>query len=303
MRFSILLPSAEGKQAGGNPLAPDMFDYRSSNTFNYFSELNPERRTLIDAVQAQVRQAQEAGDTAALEALFGVTGAALERAVEVSLNVYESPLTAAIDRYAPGVMYRAMEFSALPTGAQRRLLENGIIFSGLFGLLRPDDLVPDYRLKMDARVEGIGKASAYWREPASAHLNTLLTGQAVWNLLPAAFEAAWDDQGTAARTIRVSFFKEENGERKPVTHGIKPLRGALVGYIVTAVAESADALELWDAPDGYEVDHDATELDETGSGTVVMVSAPGWEARRAERHRLREEAAAPKRPSDDEDED
>ena len=31
MRFSILLPSAEGKQPGGNPLAPDMFDYRASN--------------------------------------------------------------------------------------------------------------------------------------------------------------------------------------------------------------------------------------------------------------------------------
>ena len=63
MRFSILLPSAEGKQSGGNPLAPDMFDYRSSNTFNYFSELNPERRTLIDALQAQVEAASEAGDT------------------------------------------------------------------------------------------------------------------------------------------------------------------------------------------------------------------------------------------------
>ena len=57
MRFSILLPPSEGKQSGGNPLAPDMFDYRSSNTFNYFSHLNPERRALIDALQTQVREA------------------------------------------------------------------------------------------------------------------------------------------------------------------------------------------------------------------------------------------------------
>ena len=303
MRFSILLPSAEGKQAGGNPLAPDMFDYRSSNTFNYFSELNPERRTIIDAVQAQVRAAQEAGDTSGLEALFGVKGDALARAIEVSLAVYESPLTAAIDRYAPGVMYRAMEFPALPTGAQRRLLENGIILSGLFGLLRPDDLVPDYRLRMDARVDGLGKASAYWRAPLSAHLNALLAGQAVWNLLPAAFENAWDDAGTAARTLRVAFYTAHDGERRPVTHGVKELRGALVGFIVTAVADSVEALDLWDAPDGYEVDREASEIDATGSGTVVMVSAPGWEARRAERHRLRAEAAAPKRPADDDEED
>ncbi len=303
MRFSILLPSAEGKQSGGNPLAPDMFDYRSSNTFNYFSELNPERRALIDAVQAQVRAAQEAGGSSGLEVLFGVKGDALARAEAATLAVYESPLMAAIDRYTPGVMYRAMEFPALPTGAQRRLLENGIILSGLFGLLRPDDLIPDYRLKMDARVDGIGKAAAYWRAPLSAHLNALLEGQAVWNLLPAAFEDAWDDAGTAARTLRVSFVKEVDGERRPLTHGVKELRGALVGYIVTAVADSVEALDLWDAPDGYEVDYDASDIDASGGGMVVMVSAPGWEARREERHRLRAEAAAPKRSPDDDDED
>lgn len=303
MRFSILLPSAEGKASGGNPLAPDMFDYRSSNTFNYFSELNPERRALIDAVQAQIQAARKAGDTAALEGLFGVKGDALERAVEATLAVYESPLTAAIDRYAPGVMYRAMEFPTLPTGAQRRLLENGIILSGLFGLLRPDDLIPDYRLKMDARVEGVGRASAYWRGPLSAHLNALLAGQAVWNMLPPAFEDAWDDAGTAGRTIRVRFVKEEDGERRPLTHGVKELRGALVNFIVTAVADSVEALDDWEAPDGYEVDRDASELDASGGGTVVMVSAPGWEGRREERRRLRAEAAAPRvRPDEDEDE-
>jgi cytoplasmic iron level regulating protein YaaA (DUF328/UPF0246 family) len=303
VRFSILLPSAEGKASGGNPLAPDMFDYRSSNTFNYFSELNPERRALIDAVQAQVRTAQASGDLASLEGLFGVKGAALDQAVEATLAVYESPLTAAIDRYAPGVMYRAMEFPALPTGAQRRLLENGIILSGLFGLLRPDDLIPDYRLKMDARVEGVGKASQYWRGPLSAHLNALLAGQAVWNLLPAAFEDAWDDAGTAGRTIRVQFFKEENGVRRPLTHGVKELRGALVGFIVTAVADSVEALDDWESPDGYEVDRDASDLDEKGGGTVVMVSAPGWEARREERRRLRAEAAAPRVRAEDDEED
>ena len=304
MRFSILLPSAEGKQSGGNPLAPDMFDYRSSNTFNYFSELNPERRTVIDAVQAQVRAAHEAGDTASLEALFGVKGDALTRAVDVTSTVYTSPLLAAIDRYEPGVMYRAMEFPALPTGAQRRLLENGVILSGLFGLLRPDDLIPDYRLKMDARVEGIGKVSAYWREALSAHLNALLAGQAVWNLLPAAFEDAWDDAGTAARTIRVQFVKEVDGVRKPLTHGVKEIRGALVGHIVTEVVDSVEGLDAWEAPDGYELDRDASELDAAGGGTAVMVSAPGWEGRRKERRRVRAEVeAAKQRPRDDDEDD
>ena len=306
MRFSILLPSAEGKEPGGNPLAPDMFDYRSSNTFNYFSDLNPERRALIDALQAQIKDADESE----LASLFGVRGETLEEAAQVNSEIYRSPLMAAVDRYGPGVMYASMDFAGLPTGSQRRLLENGVIFSGLFGLLRPDDLIPNYRLKMDAKVEGIGKASSYWREPLSDQLNELLKGQAVWNLLSSTHEAAWDDEETYNRMIRVKFYREdEAGERTAVSHGVKELRGALVAYIVNETADSVEALDEWEAPDGYEVDPDASEIDEAGGGTVVMVSSPGWEARRKARRKAKaaeeaEAAAAKKaREKDDEDDD
>ena len=289
MRFSILLPSAEGKEPGGNPLAPDMFDYRSSNTFNYFSELNPERRALIDALQAEIDGADETG----LETLLGVKGGTLEEAVAVNRDIYRSPLMAAVDRYGPGVMYAAMDFAGLPTGSQRRLLENGVIFSGLFGLLRPDDLIPNYRLKMDATVGDLGKVSSYWKPSLSEHLNKLLAGQSVWNLLSGTHETAWDDAETYARMIRVKFYREsDDGERTAVSHGVKELRGALVAYIVNETADSVDALEDWEAPDGYEVDRDASEIDEAGGGTVVMVSAPGWEKRRAARRKARAQAEA-----------
>ena len=304
MRFTILLPSAEGKEPGGNPLAPDMFDYRSSNTFNYFNQLNPERRALIDALQAQIKEADED----ALQQLFGVKGDTLEEAVEANLQVYRSPLMAAVDRYGPGVMYAAMDFAGLPTGSQRRLLENGVIFSGLFGLLRPDDLIPNYRLKMDAKVEGIGKVSGYWRESLSDALNTLVAGHAVWNLLPGVHETAWDDAETYARMIRVKFYKEdESGERAAVSHGVKELRGALVAYIVNETADSVESLEDWEAPDGYEMDPDASEINESGGGTVAMVTSPGWEARREARRKARAEAeaeaAAAKRAREDDDDD
>ena len=288
MRFSILLPSAEGKQPGGNPLAPDMFDYRSSNTFNYFSELNSERRALIDALQAEIIEA----DDDSLQSLFGVKGDTLQEAVDVNQNVYRSPLLAAVDRYSPGVMYKAMDFPSLPTGAQRRLLENGVIFSGLFGLLRPDDLIPNYRLKMDARFGDIGKISAYWKTVLSEQLNTLLKGQAVWNLLPGAHEAAWDDAETYARMIRVKFYKEEDGDRKAVTHGIKELRGALVAYIVTEIADSVEDLDEWEAPGGYEIDLELSELNDAGGGTLAMVSRPGWEDRRKARRKAKAQAEA-----------
>ncbi len=267
--FSILLPSAEGKQSGGNPLAPDMFDLRASGTFNFFRELNPERKKLMRALQAAVEQGED------LEALFGVKGEALEQAVDASRALFGAPLMAALERYSPGVMYTAMDFPGLPTGAQRRLLEHAIIFSGLFGLLRPDDLIPLYKLRMEATLPEVGKVSKYWRPILSPVLNQAVRGLCVWNLLPAAHQEAWDDTHTYAQMIRVQFAREEGGERRSVSHGIKPLRGQLVNYLVRDGAESIDALQEWRAPDGYRMDEAATEHDEATRTTTVTYVRQG----------------------------
>lgn len=265
--FSILLPTAEAKQPGGNPFAPDMFDYRSSNTFNYFSELNPERRLLIN----RLRETVEAGE--GLETIFGVKGEHLDEVAKINLEVMDSPLMAAMDRYSPGVMYRSMDFAGLPTGAQRRLLEHGIVFSGLFGLLRPDDLIPDYRLRMDAELPGIGKVTRFWRPHLSPVLNRTLKGRFVWNLLTAACLDAWEDDHSYQRMVQVKFLRAEGGERKPVTHNVKVLRGELVNFIVREAAENVEALHMWENSHGFVVDESASEWDdETKSGTIVMVA-------------------------------
>ncbi len=288
VRISILMPSAEGKQTGGNPFAPDMFDYRSSNTFNYFNALNPERRAMIEALHAQIRTGK------GIETLFGLKDKALQEAVQADLDIYESPLMAAVERYGPGVMYQSMDFEGLPTGAQRRLLENGIIISGMFGLLRPDDLIPMYKLKIDASVKGIGKASKYWRPLISPVLNELLQGHVVWNLLPGAHEDAWDDNESYDQMYRVKFFKEGKNEMKAVTHGVKELRGSLANFIVSEMADSIEALEEWEAEDGFEPDFDASEIGEKG-GTIVMTSRTGWEQRRKDRRKIKAEAEAERR--------
>lgn len=266
--FTILLPSSEGKRAGGNPFAPDMFDYRSSNTFNYFNELNPERRKLIKALQAAIQ------DGEGLETLFGLKGIHLEEAIRADNEIYQAPLMSALDRYSEGVMFKAMDFPGLPTGAQRRLLENGVIFSGLFGLLRPDDLIPNYRLRMDATLPGTGKVAKYWRPILSPVLNRALQGRFVWNLLPGAHQEAWEDEHTYAQMVRVRFFDEKGGERKAVTHGVKPLRGQLVNFIVRETVERLEPLKEWEHPAGYRYDEAASNFDaETKTGTVIMVKS------------------------------
>lgn len=266
--FAILFPPSEGKKAGGNPFAPDMFDYRSTNTFNYFNELNAERRKLIDALQEFIGTNEQED----LQNLFGVKGEYLEEAVKVNQEIYSAPLMSALDRYSPGVMFKAMDFVGLPTGAQRRLLENGVIFSGLFGLLRPDDLIPNYRLRMDTKLDGIGKLAKFWRPSVSPVLNETLKDRFVWDLLPGVHREAWDDAHTYRQRVQVKFVVDTGDERKAVSHNVKPLRGQLVNFIVRETVEELEPLTEWVHPAGFRYDESASEFDETTkSGVVVMV--------------------------------
>jgi hypothetical protein len=262
--FSILLPPSDAKQSGGNPFAPDMFDYRTSNTFNYFNELNPERRKLIGRLQEVIEEGEN------LESVFGASD--LEHAVRVNREIYNAPLMSALDRYSPGVLYKAMDFGGLPTGAQRRLLENGVIFSGLFGVLRPDDLIPEYWLPINLDIPGLGMLSDFWRPIISQVLNRTVADTLVWNLLPPVHQAAWSDDHRYETMVVVKFVREKGGERTAVNKDVEPLHGKLVNFIVRDALESIEPLAEWTHPDGYTLDPEATVTDEaTRTVTVTLV--------------------------------
>ncbi|MFT5143888.1 MAG: cytoplasmic iron level regulating protein YaaA (DUF328/UPF0246 family) [Rhodothermales bacterium] len=265
--FSILLPSDSPKTQGGNPFAPDMFDYRSSNTFNYFHPLNSDRRALIDAMHRDLEAGLKEPST-----IFGKMPEDDDTDwVAVNKGIYKAPLMSALDRYGPGVMYKAMDFPGLPTGAQRRLLEEGIIVSGLFGLLRPDDLIPVYMLGIDADVTGIGPLVEYWRPKITAPLNETLKDQLVWNLLSDEFEAMWENQRTYASMVKVVFSRNVGGEMTEVADQVA-LRGRLVNFIVRETLEELEPLLSWRHPDGYTYDEERSSYDEeTRTHHIAMV--------------------------------
>ncbi len=269
--LTVLLSPADRKQPGGNPFAPDMFDYRTSGTFNYYDDFNPERRELIDTLQEVIEEEDE--DT--LSDLFGLEGYELEEAIRVNSEIYDAPLMSALDRYSPGVMYAAMDFANLPTGAQRRLLENGVILSGLFGLLRPDDLIPNYQLGMDVSIPDLGPVAEYWRPVVSPVLNDSLEDRWVWDLLPEVHREAWTDEHTYEARVEVTFEREEDGERVEITgEDLEVQRGQFVNFIVQETAEEMEDLREWAEEESEELafDEDASSYDEeTKTWSIVMV--------------------------------
>jgi len=266
----ILLPPSEGKADGGTGKAVRI----AGLSFNQLEE----QRTTLRAALAAAMKGKEPGRAK----LLGVKGTALAAATTANLDVLSSPTMPAIERYT-GVLYDALNVESLSTRDRKRLGKQVVIFSGLWGVVRPDDLIPDYKVKMGATLAPVGKLSTWWREPLTAALASTVNGTVVWNLLPKEHDNAWapftpaHSSSAPSAIFSVKFLDEGKpvkGERAftTVNHWNKLLKGALVRFILETGADDPKALSTFRHPEGYRYDRTLTET--TATGTVVSMVRP-----------------------------
>jgi cytoplasmic iron level regulating protein YaaA (DUF328/UPF0246 family) len=182
-------------------------------------ELAPTREALCDAL------IRIAGGPApkALEALGLSVGQSGELVHD--REVRRTPAGAAADVYT-GVLYDALD---LPTLRRRGLiLDHVLIFSGLWGVLRPHDRIPHYRCSAGVKLPRVGSVSTAWRkalrDPLAAHIGDDL----VVDLRSGAYAGLWAP-GSNAVTVRVLHEREVGGvvKRTVVSHFNKATKGRL----------------------------------------------------------------------------
>jgi uncharacterized protein len=143
----ILLPPSETKVSGGDERSH--LDLGSLS----FPVQNPTRQSLVESVVSLASD-----QAASLRALkLGPKGLS---EVERNRELWRAPVMPALSRYT-GVLYDALGFDTLDSGAQKRALSSVAIFSALFGLIRASDKIPAYRLSYDSALPG-GKPGALW---------------------------------------------------------------------------------------------------------------------------------------------
>jgi cytoplasmic iron level regulating protein YaaA (DUF328/UPF0246 family) len=125
-----------------------------------------------------------------------------------------------------GVLYDALELPELHRRgvATDRLL----IFSGLWGVLRPGDRIPHYRCSAGVKLPALGSVSAAWRKALRAPLAAHADGQLVVDLRSGAYAGLWVPAGNAV-TVRVLHERESGGvvSRSVVSHFNKATKGRL----------------------------------------------------------------------------
>lgn len=152
----ILLPPSEAKHA------PARGKHLDLETLSH-PALTPLRRRLLHDLQTLCRQ-DAAG---AIEAL-GLGPTQFDLVVQNS-ELDTAPTAAAMRVYS-GVLYTALDHASLTGQTLRRANRRIAIVSALFGLLRPADRIPAYRLSGGSRVPGVGALTGYWRESVSAEV-------------------------------------------------------------------------------------------------------------------------------------
>ncbi len=125
-----------------------------------------------------------------------------------------------------GVLYQALDIASLPPQAQSYVRRTVLIFSALWGVVRPWDRIPAYK--------GSG-SGAYWR----GHLPEKLGPGLVVDLRSGPYVPMWKGPRV---TVRV--WHEQNGERKTVSHFNKATKGRLVRDLACAGARPRTLDEL-----------------------------------------------------------
>lgn len=216
----ILLPPSEGKTApaGGEPVDLETLAY---------ADLLGERREKLLAALERLATLSRGRAIAMLGVSKGQAGE-----VDVGARLRVAPAAPAAEVYT-GVLYERLGLLGLPAAARRRVL----IASALWGVVRPDDRIPYYRLSAQARLTKIGPPAAFWR-PALAAAIPDEPGALVVDMRSGGYAAAWKPKRATLLPVRA--FSEVAGERKVVSHMAKAVRGEVARALLAAKQPAAD---------------------------------------------------------------
>lgn len=122
------------------------------------------------------------------------------------------------------------------------------ILSGLYGVLRPLDLMQPYRLEMGTKLDNPAGHNLYefWGEHITESLNQCLTEQkanVLLNLASNEYFKAVKPKQLKARLINVDFKDLKNGQYKIISFYAKKARGMMARYVIENKIDSVADLK------------------------------------------------------------
>lgn len=173
---------------------------------------------------------------------------------------WKTPFTAKNARPAMfafnGDVYTGLDAYTIPTAKIGKLQDTLRILSGLYGLLKPLDLMQPYRLEMGTQLKVGENKNLYefWKETLTDALNNeLKDGELFVNLASKEYFDAVDARALKVPVITPEFKDYKDGELRMVSFFAKKARGMMVRYIIDKNVKTLKGLKGFDY-EGYSFD-------------------------------------------------
>lgn len=151
-----------------------------------------------------------------------------------------------------GDVYQGLDAANLSEADTTFAQQHLRILSGLYGLLKPLDLMQPYRLEMGTRLatpQG-NNLYAFWGTQISQALNAELDGKPLINLASSEYFKSIQRQGVQSPIITPIFKEKKNGHAKVVGIFAKKARGLMARFIVQHQLTDVEDIKGFDA-EGY----------------------------------------------------
>ena len=164
-----------------------------------------------------------------------------------------------------GDVYEGLDAKSLKPKDLQWAQDHVTILSGLYGVLRPLDLMQPYRLEMGTALKH-GKANnlyQFWGALIAEHLNQQLSHSkepVIVNLASQEYFKAVDRKALQARVIECVFQDHKNGQYKIISFFAKRARGLMARYAIQQQAKTPEALQAFNL-EGYAFEASASSED------------------------------------------
>lgn len=145
-----------------------------------------------------------------------------------------------------GDVYRGLDVYTLDTKNIDKLQDTVRILSGLYGVLKPLDLIQPYRLEMGTKLS-IGKNKnlyEFWKKKVTKALNEELEDNELFlNLASNEYFKAIDSKTLKVPVIEIDFKELKNGDYKTIGIYAKQARGLMARYIIDTNAKTLEDIK------------------------------------------------------------
>ncbi|MBD3793852.1 MAG: YaaA family protein [Campylobacterales bacterium] len=211
-----------------------------------FPELNTTRLKLLESYQTVIDQKEQ-------QQLTNLFGLKKEKDIEPYLTtLLLEPVMKAIERYT-GVAFDYLDYPSLNREAQHYIDTHVLLCSNLFGFVRADDMIPDYRVKQGAMIGALKPEVCYTSE--SHLMEAYLADDEILDLRAAFYEKFYKP---VKPYTTLKFIKEG----KVVSHWAKAYRGIVLREIAKAGVETVE--DFMNLPiEGLTIDEIQTKKNKT----------------------------------------